>query len=195
MLDSLEKFAREHYIPVLLDDTKELLIQTIHQVKPKKILEIGTAIGYSGTIMLKNCDAVLTTIDIDENNISIAKNTFKEYCVDERVNQIVGDAKNVLPTLSDKYDFIFLDGPKGQYIYYLPHILKLLNENGVLFADNVLYKGMVKSEEFIPHKKRTIVVNLRKYLESVTNSQIFDTTIYEIGDGVAISKLKTKEIL
>ena len=193
MLENLEKFARENYIPVLLDDTKELLINTIHQVNPQKILEIGTAIGYSGTIMLKNSNAILTTIDIDEKNIQLARNTFHENGLDSRVNQLIGDAKNVLPTLTGTFDFIFLDGPKGQYIHYLPYLEKLLNKNGVLFADNVLYKGLVKSEEFIPHKKRTIVVNLRKYLQMVENTEKFDTKVYTIGDGVAITKLKTKE--
>lgn len=189
-LQNLEKFARENYIPVLLDDTRDLLINTVTSLNPKSILEIGTAVGYSGTLMLKSCNATLTTIDLNSESIAIAKNTFTENGVYNRVTQLQGDAKDVLPTLTSKFDFIFLDGPKGQYIRYLPILENLLNKGGVIFADNVLYKGMVESTEFIPHKKRTIVVNLRKYLNAVTNSNKFDTIIHKVGDGVAISKLK-----
>ena len=188
-LEKLEQFAREKFIPVLLDDTRELLINTVTELKPSSILEIGTAIGYSGTLMLLSTDANLTTMELSEDSIAIAENTFKENGVFDRVTQLHGDAKEVLATLSGKYDFIFLDGPKGQYIRYLPMLINLLNVGGVIFADNVLYKGMVESTEFIPHKKRTIVVNLRKYLNEVTNSDRFDTIVHKIGDGVAISKL------
>lgn len=188
MLEELEKYARQNYIPVLLDDTKELLLKTIKDFKPKTILEIGTAVGYSGTLMLSSCDAVLTTIELEEKNIELAKTTFTSNNVYDRVTQLQGDAKEIIKTLNTKYDFIFLDGPKGQYINYLPYLKELLNDGGIIFADNVLYRGMVESTEFIPHKKRTIVVNLRKYLNEVTTSNDLETTLYHIGDGVAISK-------
>ncbi len=188
MLEELEKYARQNYIPVLLEDTKDLLLKTIKEYNPKTILEIGTAVGYSGTLMLTSCNAVLTTIELEEKNIELAKTTFTSNNVYDRVNQLKGDAKDVIKTLNTKYDFIFLDGPKGQYINYLPYLKNLLNDGGIIFADNVLYRGMVESTEFIPHKKRTIVVNLRKYLNEVTNSPDLDTTIYHIGDGIAISK-------
>lgn len=193
MLEDLKQFARENYIPVLLDDTLDLLVKTVKEVNPKSILEIGTAIGYSGTFMLYNSNATLTTIELDEENIKLATNTFQKYNVYDRVTQLHGDAKEILKTLNQKFDFIFLDGPKGQYINYLDDLTRLLNFGGTIFADNVLYRGMVESTEFIPHKKRTIVVNLRKYLNEVTTSDIFETKIYHIGDGVAVSKLKTKE--
>ena len=119
-LEKLEKFARDRYIPVLLDDTRELLINTVTELQPSTILEIGTAIGYSGTLMLLSTNATLTTIELSEDSIAIAENTFKENGVYDRVTQLEGDAKDVLATLSGKYDFIFLDGPKGQYIRYLP---------------------------------------------------------------------------
>lgn len=189
-LEKLEKFAREHFIPVLLDDTRDLLIDTVSSLQPSSILEIGTAIGYSGTLMLLSTSATLTTIELSEESIAIAENTFKVNGVYDRVTQLHGDAKDVLPTIDGKFDFIFLDGPKGQYIRYLPYLQNLLNQGGVIFADNVLYRGMVESTEFIPHKKRTIVVNLRKYLNEVTNSGKFDTIVHKVGDGVAISKLK-----
>lgn len=196
MLEELESYARQNYIPVLLDDTRDLLIKTIKEINPKTILEIGTAVGYSGTLMLKYSNAILTTIELEEESIKIAENTFKSNNVFDRVNQIKGDAKEVLKNLNGKFDFIFLDGPKGQYINYLPYLKNLLSDGGTLFADNVLYKGMVESLDFIPHKKRTIVVNLRKYIEMVTNDNELKTTIYHIGDGVAISKkINAKESL
>ena len=188
MLEELEKYARQNYIPVLLDDTKDLLLKTIKEYNPKTILEIGTAVGYSGTLMLSSCDAVLTTIELEEKNIELAKTTFTSNNVYDRVTQLKGDAKEIIPTLNTKFDFIFLDGPKGQYINYLPYLKNLLNDGGIIFADNVLYRGMVESTEFIPHKKRTIVVNLRRYLNEVTTSNDLETTLHHIGDGVAISK-------
>ena len=188
MLEELEKYARQNYIPVLLDDTKDLLLKTIKEFNPKTILEIGTAVGYSGTLMLSSCDAVLTTIELEEKNIELAKTTFTSNNVYDRVTQLKGDAKEIIPTLNTKFDFIFLDGPKGQYINYLPYLKNLLNDGGIIFADNVLYRGMVESTEFIPHKKRTIVVNLRRYLNEVTTSNDLETTLHHIGDGVAISK-------
>ena len=188
MLEELEKYARQNYIPVLLDDTKDLLLKTIKEYNPKTILEIGTAVGYSGTLMLSSCDAVLTTIELEEKNIELAKTTFTSNNVYDRVTQLKGDAKEIIPILDTKFDFIFLDGPKGQYINYLPYLKNLLNDGGIIFADNVLYRGMVESTEFIPHKKRTIVVNLRRYLNEVTTSNDLETTLHHIGDGVAISK-------
>lgn len=194
MLEELERYARQNYIPVLLNETKNLLIEKIKEVNPKTILEIGTAVGYSGTVMLKYSNAILTTIELEEQNIAIAKQTFESNNVIDRVNQIQGDAKEVIKNLNQKFDFIFLDGPKGQYINYLPYLKKLLNDGGTLFADNVLYKGMVESAEFIPHKKRTIVVNLRKYINAICNDFELESKIYHIGDGVAISnKIKLKE--
>ena len=194
MLEELERYARQNYIPVLLNETKNLLIEKIKEVNPKTILEIGTAVGYSGTVMLKYSNATLTTIELEEQNIAIAKQTFESNNVIDRVNQIQGDAKEVIKNLNQKFDFIFLDGPKGQYINYLPYLKKLLNDGGTLFADNVLYKGMVESAEFIPHKKRTIVVNLRKYINAICNDFELESKIYHIGDGVAIwKKIKLKE--
>ena len=166
-LKKIEKFARDNYIPVLLKDTAKLLGKVVKLYEPKNILEIGTAIGYSGTIMLKSSkESQLTTIELDEKNFKMAEENFKSFKLSNRVTQLSGDAYVVLEELATtfhKYDFIFLDGPKGQYIKYLPIIKRLLNDGGILFADNVLYKGMVKSKEFIPHKKRYLQKVFRRH--------------------------------
>lgn len=191
-LKKIEKFARANFIPVLLQDTAKKLASTVKLYEPIEILEIGTAIGYSGTIMLKSSkESHLTTIELDQKNFDMAKENFEKFKLTDRVTQIKGDAMSVLEELATsfkKYDFIFLDGPKGQYIKYLPIIKRLLNYGGRLFADNVLYKGLVKSKEFIPHKKRTIVVNLRKFLDSIQSDIEFDCELLETGDGIMIAK-------
>lgn len=192
-LVEIRKYARENHIPVLLDDTAHLLISQIEKLKPESILEIGTAIGYSGTLMLKSClTSKLVTIEKDNSNFLLAKKNFKEFDLHHRVTQIFGDAYEEIEKLNisgNKFDFIFLDGPKGQYVKYLPILKNMLNLNGVLFSDNVLFKGLVNGPEFVAHRKRTIVMNLRKFLNLLENDSDFISETIEIGDGVNISKL------
>lgn len=192
-LKTLEAFARKNYIPVMLDDTKELLYKTVAERKPKRILEIGTAIGYSGIVMLSaSRDAVLNTVEISETSANLAKQNFAEAGFANRVNVFVGDAREIVPMLTGKYDFIFLDGPKGQYETFLPYLCGVLETGGILFADNVLYKGLV---EHIPddkrHKHITVARNMRAFLDDITSNENFETTLYRIGDGVTVS-LKIK---
>ncbi len=189
-------FARNNNIPVILDDSAKLLIKTVAELKPIEILEIGTAIGYSGTIMLdivKN--SKLTTIEKNKESYLKAVENFKNNSLISRVNCILGDAKVEIEKLKQqnkKYDFIFLDGPKGQYINYFKTLNEMLNVNGVILADNVLFKGMVLKDLFVPHRKRTIVVNLRKYIYNLLKNDDYKNTLIDIGDGVLISK-KIKE--
>lgn len=187
-------YARENYIPVLLEDTAKLLFNTIYNFKPSSVLEIGTAIGYSGTLILNASNCKLTTIENLESNFNLAKTHFAEAGLTSRTEMIFDDALNGLLKLEEegrKFDFIFLDGPKGQYIKYLPILKNLLNGGGILFADNVHFKGMVFWEGIIPHRKRTIVVNLRKFLAEVKSDPSFsEYSELKIGDGVIIAKLK-----
>ena len=187
-------YARENHIPVLLDDTAKLLYSKINNQNPKNVLEIGTAIGYSGTLILNASNCKLTTIEKDEASFNLAKHHFEKFGLTNRVNQILGDALeelNNLVKLNKKFDFIFLDGPKGQYIKYLPILKQLLNNGGVLFADNVFFKRMIFIEGTIPHRKRTIVVNLRKFLETVkTDNNFYNVEILDVGDGVLIANYK-----
>lgn len=188
-LSQLEKFARERYIPVMLDDTKELLFETVKARQPRRILEIGTAIGYSGIVMLSaSNDATLNTIEMDENSALLARKNFTEFGVHDRVNIFVGDAREIVPKLTGSYDFIFLDGPKGQYETFFPYLTDLLEIGGTLVCDNVLYKGLV---EHVPDNKRhkhiTVARNMRTFLDDITTNDRYETTLYRIGDGVTIS--------
>lgn len=192
-LSQLEKFARERYIPVMLDDTRELLYSTVRERQPSRILEIGTAIGYSGIVMLSASDkATLNTIEMDEKTAELARANFTEFGLIKRVNIFVGDAREIVPQLTGSYDFIFLDGPKGQYETFFPYLTDLLEVGGTLVCDNVLYKGLVKH---VPDNKRhkhiTVARNMRAFLDDVTTNDRYSTTLYRIGDGVTVStKLK-----
>lgn len=188
-LSQLEKFARERYIPVMLDDTKELLFATVKERQPSRILEIGTAIGYSGIVMLSaSGSSTLNTIEMDETSAMLARKNFTEFGVNERVNIFVGDAREIVPKLTGSYDFIFLDGPKGQYEVFFPYLTDLLVVGGTLVCDNVLYKGLV---EHVPDNKRhkhiTVARNMRAFLDDITTNERYSTTLYRIGDGVTIS--------
>ena len=185
-------YARANFIPVLLEDTAKLLFNTIYNFKPATVLEIGTAIGYSGTLILNACNCKLTTIENFESNFNLAKTHFADAGLTERVEMIFDDALNGITNLNNanrKFDFIFLDGPKGQYIKYLPILKNMLTDGGILFADNVHFKGMVFWEGTIPHRKRTIVVNLRKFLSEVKSDSDFTYSELKICDGVIVAKL------
>lgn len=188
-LSQLEKYARERFIPVMLDDTKQLLFDTVKKAQPKKILEIGTAIGYSGIVMLSaSPNASLNTVELNEQTAALARKNFDEFGVGNRVNVFVGDAREIVPLLTGSYDFIFLDGPKGQYEVFLPYLTDLLEVGGTLVCDNVLYKGIV---EQIPQNKRhkhiTVARNMHAFLHDITTSDRYDTVLHRIGDGVTVS--------
>lgn len=187
-LDEIEQFARERYIPVMLDDTKELLYNTVKAANPKRILEIGTAIGYSGIVMLSACNAALNTVEMDENNAQMARENFALFGLSDRVNLFVDDAREIIGYLSGQYDFIFLDGPKGQYKAFLPYLTDLLTVGGTLVCDNALYKGLVEHVPDNPrHKHITVARNMRAFLDEITTSDRFETTLYRVGDGVTVS--------
>ena len=191
-LEEIANRAREGYIPIIRDNTAQALIKVCKEKNPKRILEIGTAIGYSGLLMLQNCQAFLYTIEKDEQRLAEAEKNFKLFGQEARVKLILDDALIALEKLcndNEKFDLIFLDGAKGQYIKYYPLIKKLLNRDGILFTDNIYMHGMVKSEGKIAHKHRSMVVNLRKYIELLKNDKDFTTNFYDIDDGYSISKL------
>ena len=188
-LQDIEKFARKNHIPVLLGDSAEFLASIISKKQPKNVLEIGTAIGYSGTIILLSSEkAHLTTIEKNEESFIKATDTFKTFNVNDRVEQILGDGFEIIQKLekqNKKYDFIFLDGPKGQYLFYYPILLNMLEDGGCLLVDNVLFKGLVRSTTDVGHKKRAMITKLRKFMQEIETRDDLNTTIHEIGDGIA----------
>lgn len=195
IIKDIEKFGRENDYPIILDESKDFILNEIKNANVSNILEIGTCIGYSGSLLLLNCkQANLTTIEKNEDVASIAKENFTKLNLDKRVNLIVEDAKVAIEKLQEKYDLIFLDGPKAQYKNYLPILIKLLKVGGVLIADNVLFKGFVKKDEneFLPRCIRSIVRGLRIFLQNITADERLSTKVYDVGDGISISK-KIKE--
>lgn len=194
-MKEIKEYALLNHVPIIRDQTLDALEKICKTHKPKSVLEIGTAIGYSGLKILSNCDCILTTIEKDLIRAEKAKSNFEKYNFINRVNLIQDDALNVLIKLvknKEKFDLIFLDGPKGQYIKYYPYLKKLLNKNGILFADNVLLMGLVQSGEEIPHKKRSMIINMRKFLKILKEDIEFQTIIYDVEDGYSISKLTKK---
>lgn len=188
-LDTLEKFARENHIPVLLDDSAKFLAKFVKDKQFQNILEIGTAVGYSGSIMLlASPNAYLTTIEINEESFNKATTTFKSLNISDRVEQLLGDGFEHITKLNEqgkKYDLIFLDGPKGQYLKYYTVLLQMLTDGGCLLVDNVLFHGLVRSNEDVGHKKRAMVTKLRKFMQEIETRQDLTTTIHPIGDGIA----------
>ncbi len=194
-LQELKIFARQNYVPIVRDETIKMIVKILKESNCKSILEIGTAIGYSGIIMLafSSSESYLTTIEKNEERYRQAQQNFKDANLLDRASLVLGDAYEELNKLIEdkkKFDFIFLDGPKGQYIKYLPLLKQLLNENGILFADNILLGGLLKNELAITHKNRTMFNNMNKFLSQIQNDCDFETEIYEIDDGFLISKLK-----
>lgn len=188
-LEQLKNFARERYIPVMLDDTKELLFDVVKRCAPKRILEIGTAIGYSGIVMLSaSPQASLNTVEMDEDSAKMARENFEKAEMSQRVNLFVGDARQIVPLLSGKYDFVFMDGPKGQYETFLPYLTEVLEVGGTLVCDNVLYKGLAENvPEDKRHKHITVARNMHAFLQDIQNNPRYKTQIFRIGDGVSVS--------
>ena len=186
VMKELEFEAETYNIPIIRESERQLLFKTVYENKPKRILEIGTAIGFSALLMATaNDDAIIDTVEKDTKRFERAKKAIEDANMTERINCISGDADKVISELSVNYDFVYLDGPKGQYLNHLKKIEKILSEKAVIVSDNVLFKGLVKSGEYPPHRYRTIVVRLREYLEYVNRE--YSTVIYEEGDGMAIS--------
>ena len=186
-IDNILKYGRELGFPLIKDDSVRVLIESVKKYNPKRILEIGTAIGYSGAQMLNVCDANLITLEKNSDSANIALQNFKNLNLQNRVQVINCDAKDYIEKCTEKFDFIFLDGPKAQYLHYKEKLIDLLNVGGVLFADNVLFRGYVKGGKEFPHRLKTIVVNLRQFLDEIVNDNRLKTEIIDVGDGVSIS--------
>ena len=186
--------ALERGIPVADDETLQYLLLTLRIAKPKRILEIGTAVGLSSTAMLFECpEARLTTMELEEERYLEAKKNFAYFGVSDRVNAYLGDAGEILAMMDGEFDFVFLDGPKAQYEKYLFDLKRLMRKGAVLFADDVLLYGWVSGVEPTPQKRHSIVDKIRSYLDVVTNDPELLTSVLDIGDGVALSVYNGKD--
>ena len=190
-INPIKQKALEEHIPIIMDDTLEVIGSILEKNKPNKILEIGTAVGYSAICFSKYLaeNGRIDTIERDEERIKEAKINIKDMNLEDIIQIYEGDAVEILPTLNDKYDVVFIDAAKGKYPFFLKEALRMLSENGIIFADNILYKGYVMSD-YNKHKQRTAVRNLREYIKEVTENPNLETEILEVGDGLAVTKVK-----
>ena len=192
-LEKIKEKALEEHIPIIMDDTLEVIEDYLKKNKPKKILEIGTAVGYSAICFTEflSEDGIIDTIEREHTRVEEAKENIKKMGLEDKIHILEGDAVEILPTLEGKYDAIFIDAAKGKYPFFLKESLRMLSYNGVIFADNILYKGYVLSD-YNKHKQRTAVRNLREYIKETTEDENLDTKILEVGDGLAITKFVKK---
>ncbi len=179
----------ESYAPIVQKSTEQLIVTLLKTIEPKRVLEIGTAVGYSAILMADNLphDSSIITIERYKKHADIAVDNVFASGYEKKIKVIEGEAAEVLHWLDGGFDFIFLDAAKGQYIEFLPDILRLLNSGGVLLSDNILYHGMIEDEEKVERRKITIVKRLHMYLEEIMRSPLLTTSIIPIGDGVALS--------
>ncbi len=189
-LELIKQKALQDHIPIIMDDTLTYIYQLYNNKKISSILEIGTAVGYSAICFTKilNDDGKIDTIEREEQRVEEAKENIKRAEVEDKINILQGDAVEILPQINQKYDMIFIDAAKGKYPFFLKEALRLLNDNGIILADNILYKGYVMSD-YNKHKQRTAVRNLREYIKEVTENPSLETEILEIGDGLAVTKI------
>ena len=195
-LDEIEKFALETDVPIIRKSMQSFLrfLLTLH--KPMKILEVGTAIGFSALLMSEyvpeGCE--ITTIEKYEPRIPIARENFRKAGKEDAITLLEGDATEILKELSGSYDLIFMDAAKGQYIHFMPDILRLLKEGGLLVSDNVLQDGDgIESRFAVTRRNRTIHARMREYLYELTHHPLLETCILPVGDGITLS-VKKKEV-
>ena len=182
--------ALENHIPIIMDDTLEVLKEVLEKENPKRILEIGTAVGYSASCFARftENDCIIDTIELDEERAKEAIQNVEKIGVADRINIMIGNAVDILPTLNNTYDIVFIDAAKSKYSIFLEEGIRLIKNNGVILADNVLYKGYVMSD-YNKHKQRTAVRHLREYIKEVTENSNLETEILEVGDGLAITRV------
>ena len=192
-LKKIKEKALEEHIPIIMDDTLEVIEEYLKDNKPKRMLEIGTAVGYSAICFTEflSEDGSIDTIEREHDRVIEAKENIKRAEVEGKINIYEGDAVEILPTLEGKYDAIFIDAAKGKYPFFLKESLRMLADDGIIFADNILYKGYVLSD-YNKHKQRTAVRNLREYIKETTEDERLDTKILEVGDGLAITRFSKK---
>jgi len=193
LLAELEEFANENSVPISQPESIKLIEVLIKLTNAKKILEVGSAIGYSAIRMSCANDAQVTTIELSPQMAELARANIMRAGLQDKITLIEGDGCEVLKELDGQYDVIFVDAAKGKYMEFFKECRRLLRRGGLLISDNVLYKGMTASDELLARRKITLVRRLRGYLDMLSQNEEFDTTVIPIGDGVALSRYKEIE--
>lgn len=196
-LDELERDALRDDVPIIRQDMQSFLKVMLALHKPKKILEVGTAVGFSALLMADHTDADcrITTIEKYEKRIPIAKENFRKAGMQDRITLLEGDALGIMGSLTETYDMIFMDAAKGQYIHFLPDALRLLRKGGVLISDNVLQDGdIIESHYAVERRNRTIYKRMREYLYVLKHTDGLLTSIIPVGDGAAVTVKQAEDI-
>ena len=190
-LENLKNYAKRRHIPIIQDGSIELLKIIFALRKPKKVLEIGTAVGYSSICFsefLSDNDSKIITVELDEETSKEARNNISEI-TDSNIEVVNYDGYEYMKSLDETFDIIFIDAAKGQYMKYLSEAYRLTKSGSIIIADNILFRGMVLSE-YNEHKHRTAVTRLREYIKEVKENEKLISTIIDIGDGLAVSIVK-----
>ncbi len=190
----MELYAEENNVPIIHKEVAELLKVILKIHKPKRILEIGCAIGYSSIFFESVLDNEVEIITTERNPVMLekAKKNIKDAGLEDRISILEGDAQETLNTVDGKFDMIFIDAAKGQYKMFFDMVIDKLKIGGIVISDNILYKGMIASDDLVVRRKKTIVKRMRDYLDYICQSDYLDTSIIPIGDGLAISYKKSE---
>ena len=195
-LEELEQYAIRERVPIIRREMQSFIKMFLAVNRPKRILEVGTAIGFSTLLMCEYgpADVQITTIENYEKRIPLAKENFRKAGQESKITLLEGDATKILAGLSGSYDLIFMDAAKGQYIHWLPDVIRLLKKGGVLLSDNVLQDGnLIESHYIVERRDRTIYKRMREYLYQLKHDPLLETSILPLGDGVTVS-VKKEEI-
>ena len=189
LLKELEDYAVEHRVPIIHKEVSELLKVLLKVQKPKRILEVGCAIGYSSILFASTIgdDVEIITVERNEKMIEKAKQYIKLAGFEKNITILEGDAEEILKDIEGEFDMIFIDAAKGKYQLFYDMVIDKLKVDGLLISDNILYQGMVAHDDFVIRRKITIVKRMRKYLDYICNCDYLDTSLIPIADGVAIS--------
>lgn len=193
ILDTIEKEALDTYVPIIRKEMQGFLKLLLAMKRPARILEVGTAVGFSAILMAEYdpVECEITTIENYEKRIPIARENFKRAGKEHQITLLEGDATEILKELTKPYDFIFMDAAKGQYIHFMPEIFRLLKPEGILVSDNVLQDGdIIESHFIVTRRNRTIYKRMREYLYELTHSDELVTSVLPIGDGITVSVKK-----
>lgn len=192
LLRELEIYADEYNVPIIHKEVAEMLKVLLKVNKPKRILEVGCAIGYSSILFASTLgsDVEIITVERNEEMIKKAKENVKKAGFEENIKILEGNAEEILQNIEGEFDMIFLDAAKGQYKLFYDMIIDNLKTDGLLISDNILYKGMVAHDDFVVRRKKTIVKRMRNYLDYICKCDYLDTSLIPIGDGLALSYKK-----